>query len=309
MPSKYTPQLSHWLQDLNKWTNSAPVRRVLNTNNDSAQKLEHNGTLLFVNDDYCEISRRRPNERYRHLIHLILTGLLALVVVSFTLFFVCTGGVEESVKIYSGTDSRDKNTWTLMLFSVCLLLVVGLTSFNYFLFAPKDYPLRFNRKTGKVYVYDYVNLQVWQLGDSIKAMFTFPFFLPTRPVQKVFDWQDVQGVETYFSARVKGAPYTSRCLYGVVCAPETTQMVDKFLLSVSGNELSSHPYRQWIWICSYMAFNDDHLDKTLVNRDNFWGRKVVWSDEFARESTRSAQASVRQGAARTCVSRDDGSSR
>ncbi|CCM89814.1 hypothetical protein STCC_5145 [Klebsiella pneumoniae] len=36
-----------------------------------------------------------------------------------------------------------------------------------------------------------------------------------------------------------------------------------------------------------MSFNDTQLDNTLVNRDNFWGRPVVWSDKFAKESARS----------------------
>ncbi len=63
--SKYTPQLPHWSQDLSKWNNSASVMQALNSDSD---KLKHNETLLFVNDDYCEISRRRPNARYHHLL-------------------------------------------------------------------------------------------------------------------------------------------------------------------------------------------------------------------------------------------------
>ncbi len=42
------------------------------------------------------------------------------------------------------------------------------------------------------------------------------------------------------------------------------------MLSITGDGLSATPYRQWVWVCSYMSFNDTQLDNTLVNRDNFW---------------------------------------
>ncbi|MBL2590057.1 hypothetical protein ELK52_27670, partial [Klebsiella pneumoniae] len=86
---------------------------------------------------------------------------------------------------------------------------------------------------------------------------------------------------------IKGVNKTTRSIYCVVCAPGTTQIVDRFMLSITGDGLSATPYRQWVWVCSYMSFNDTQLDNTLVNRDNFWGRPVVWSDKFAKESARS----------------------
>lgn len=107
----------------------------------------------------------------------------------------------------------------MALVTFIALLIISLTAFNYFLFAPKDYPLRFNRKTGKVYVYDYVNLHVWHLAETLTALFKFPFFLPTRPVEKVFDWQDIQAVETYYMTSIKGVNKTTRSIYCVVCAP------------------------------------------------------------------------------------------
>ena len=67
-----------------QWNNSASVMQALNSDSD---KLKHNETLLFVNDDYCEISRRRPNARYHHLLFRVLTGLMALSVLSFVIFF------------------------------------------------------------------------------------------------------------------------------------------------------------------------------------------------------------------------------
>lgn len=282
--SKYTPQLPHWSQDLSKWNNSASVMQALNSDSD---KLKHNETLLFVNDDYCEISRRRPNARYHHLLFQVLTDLMALSVLSFVIFFLCTIDIGEIIKGYTDSDRKGRGILVLALVTFIALLIISLTAFNYFLFAPKDYPLRFNRKTGKVYVYDYVNLHVWHLAETLTALFKFPFFLPTRPVEKVFDWQDIQAVETYYMTSIKGVNKTTRSIYCVVCAPGTTQIVDRFMLSITGDGLSATPYRQWVWVCSYMSFNDTQLDNTLVNRDNFWGRPVVWSDKFAKESARS----------------------
>lgn len=93
MPSIYTPQLPHWSQDLSKWNNSASIMQALNSDSD---KLKHNETLLFVNDDYCEISRRRPNARYHHLLFQVLTGLMALSVLSFVIFF-CVPQISEKL--------------------------------------------------------------------------------------------------------------------------------------------------------------------------------------------------------------------
>ena len=241
MPSTYRPQLPNWSQDLNKWNNSASVMQILNSGSD---KLDHNDTLRFVNDDYCEISHCRPNARYRHLLHVVLTGLMTLLVGTATIFFLCTGGIEMTIQIFTEANHDDKGTWMLMVITIILLDAISFTAFNYFLFAPKDYPVRFNRKTGKVYVYDYVNLHVWHLSETIISLFKFPFFLPTRPIQKVFDWQDIQAVETYYMTNVNGVNGTTRSIYGVVCAPGTTQVVDHFMLSLTSDSLSGTPYRQ-----------------------------------------------------------------
>lgn len=101
--SKYTPQLPHWSQDLSKWNNNASVMQALNSDSD---KLKHNETLLFVNDDYCEISRRRPNARYHHLLFQVLTGLMALSVLSFVIFFLCTIDIGEIIKGYTDSDRK-----------------------------------------------------------------------------------------------------------------------------------------------------------------------------------------------------------
>ncbi|WP_329958631.1 DUF6708 domain-containing protein [Limnobaculum parvum] len=171
-----------------------------------------------------------------------------------------------------------------------MLSCFSATLLNYSLFAPKDCPIRLNRKTGKVYIYDYILLNL-----STKGLFTSPFFRVTKPVQKEFDWQDIQAVLTSMAAPVStGGMLRSYVIRCVVCKPGTTEMIDHFCLTAD----SSLSYDEWMWINSYMAFSDDNLDTTTFEKDNVPGKAIIWKPEYDEKAKVSSMEEYQSVAAR-----------
>ncbi|WP_338085991.1 DUF6708 domain-containing protein [Limnobaculum eriocheiris] len=161
---------------------------------------------------------------------------------------------------------------TAFCFCTFVFFCFFATLLNYSIFAPKDCPIRLNRKTGKVYIYDYILLNL-----STKGLFTSPFFRVTKPVQKEFNWQDIQAVLTSMAAPVStGGMIRSYVIRCVVCKPGTTEMADHFCLTAD----SSLSYDEWMWINSYMAFSDGNLDFTTFEKDNVPGKTIKWLPEY-----------------------------
>ncbi|MCD1127452.1 hypothetical protein LPW36_15865 [Jinshanibacter sp. LJY008] len=257
MRSKYTPQLSMWREDLYKGVYSR------------SERLTSNKKLRFYSNDYCELSRRTSGMGYgSYLIYILLVFML----------FVCLFGISFSIfdmsSILLNNNMKDR-TFTLPLLGGLLslsLFYIFATLLNYSIFAPKDCPIRLNRKTGKVYIYDYILLNL-----STKGLFTSPFFRVTRPVQKEFNWQDIQAVLTSMAAPVStGGMIRSYVIRCVVCKPGTTEMADHFCLTAD----SSLSYDEWMWINSYMAFSDGNLDTTTFEKDNVPGKTITWKPEY-----------------------------
>jgi hypothetical protein len=134
MPSKYQPQVSCWREDLHKgvYTTQLP--------------LTNNKKLRYANDDYCELSRRftgmNPFLRIFMVTITLLCNLLSIWGLSWIIpsFMIDTKGNEIVIP--------------------CCLLLIFLIYFLFLmasniLFAPEDLPIRLNRKTGKVYVYEH----------------------------------------------------------------------------------------------------------------------------------------------------------
>lgn len=154
---------------------------------------------------------------------------------------------------------------------------------NYFIFAPRHYPVRFNRKTGKVYVYDHVMYSI-----TYKLTYTFwwyyPFYKRTRPECKEYDWSQIQAISIY--SRNKHSSYsTIRCI--VYDSSISTTMFDAFnLISTdAGTDALLMPnYKLWLWICNYMSFNDRLLDTSVNTQVGIYGREVKWPDDIDKKS-------------------------
>ncbi|OCG31068.1 DUF6708 domain-containing protein, partial [Gilliamella sp. HK7] len=238
MPSKYQPQVSCWREDLHKgvYTTQLP--------------LSNNKKLRYANDDYCEFSRRSGGGFFARGITAFISSifvLLSLLALYMGVFVIITVS-DDRIIIISGI--------LLIIFLAYFLFQFLLNT----LFAPEDCPIRLNRKTGKVYIYDHSLLYfgTW-------ATFTRSPFRAKEITVKEFNWADIQGCMTSVSVPTgSGGMARSYRLECVVCEPNTTKVIDHFLLATG----SSLGY-EWMWINSYMAFSDNNLDAEFMPEEDF----------------------------------------
>jgi hypothetical protein len=264
MPSKYQPQVSAWREDLHKGIYT------------TKSHLSNNKKLRYANDDYCEFSRRVGGGYFARGITAFISSifvLLSLLALYMGVFVIITE-----------IDGR------IITISVSLLLLfVAYFLFQFLLntlFAPEDCPIRLNRKTGKVYIYDH-----FLLYFGVWSTITRSPFRAKEITIKEFDWADIQGVMSSVSAPTgSGGMVRSYRLECVVCEPNTTKVIDHFLLATS----SSLGY-EWMWINSYMAFSDNNLDAEFMPEEEFtWPIKVNWPEEIDKKSKASSLEEYQQ---------------
>lgn len=154
--------------------------------------------------------------------------------------------------------------------------------FNYLLFIPLDYPIIFNRKTGKVYVYEYV-FSIYGNTPGLIAMIKHPFFLITRPQQKIVNWHDVQGVEAKIATWFHQTKMSRSLIFGVVKNKAKLSHCQIFRIITLHEEYTEEHLQLWAWICNYMSYKDERLDTTVVKKKRYWGRKIGWSEAIKRE--------------------------
>ncbi|MWP48078.1 hypothetical protein GQ589_11635 [Gilliamella sp. Pas-s27] len=233
--------------------------------------LSNNKKLRYANDDYCEFSRRLGGGYFARWITIFFSSIFVLL----SLFALYMG----VFVIITEIDGR------ILTISVSLLLLfVAYFLFQFLLntlFAPEDCPIRFNRKTGKVYVYEHFILYFGAWIILIRS----PFRAKEITV-KEFNWADIQGCMTSVSVPLaSGGMVRSYRLECVVCEPNTTKVIDHFLLAA----YSSLNYYEWMWINSYMAFSDNNLDGELMPEEEFtWPIKVNWPEEIDKKSKASS---------------------
>lgn len=260
MSSKYQPQLSCWREDLYKGVYS------------TWHQLSNNKKLRYVNDDYCEFSRRTKGWEWlpRWVTIICLTMLILML-----FFAICI----LSYVILFETEGK-------LIFVPCWLFFIYLVYlfsqlFFYLIYAPYDCPIRFNRKTGKVYIYDHFLLYFGSLQTFTRS----PFRVKEITV-KEFDWTGIQAVLTSISAPMsKGGMIRSYRIECVVCKPNTNSIIDHFIFTTD----SSLSYDEWIWVNSYMAFSDKNLDTEQIIEDDYeWCVKINWPEEIDKKSKASS---------------------
>ncbi|OCG79299.1 DUF6708 domain-containing protein [Gilliamella sp. Occ4-3] len=259
MPSKYQPQVSAWREDLHKWVYTTKLH------------LSNNKKLRYANDDYCEFSRHITGMGY--FVRIIF--ILALFVIN--LMCIAFVFITSLVIIYF----QDLRILAIFIeFLMIFLLYISFQMFLHYLYAPEDCPIRFNRKTGKVYIYDHFILY---FGSW--ATFTRSPLKVKEITVKEFNWADIQGCMTSVSVPLaSGGMVRSYRLECVVCEPNTTKVIDHFLLTAG-----SPSYDEWMWINNYMAFSDNNLDGELMPEDEFtWPIKVNWPEEIDKKSKASS---------------------
>ena len=153
---------------------------------------------------------------------------------------------------------------------ICSLFLVNL---KMALFVPRGTPIRFNRQRQKIYVYEYQ--RKWN-----------PWVRWPTTI-KVFDWADVHAQMT----RETGRYDQGYRLYGVVCKPGTTEIIDSFVLSWA----VGHPKLLrglWSHCCHYMQAKPVPTAPLLTKAPASWTpfNTVRWPADIDRESTTAPEA-------------------
>ena len=148
---------------------------------------------------------------------------------------------------------------------ICSLFLVNL---KMALFVPRGTPIRFNRHRQKIYVYEYQ--RKWN-----------PWVRWPTTI-KVFDWADVHAQMT----RETGRYDQGYRLYGVVCQPGTSEIIDSFVLSGA----VGHPKLLrglWSHCCHYMQAKPVPTAPLLKKAPASWTpfNTVRWPADIDREST------------------------
>ncbi|MWP48118.1 DUF6708 domain-containing protein, partial [Gilliamella sp. Pas-s27] len=147
--------------------------------------LSNNKKLRYANDDYCEFSRR-------------LTGMnpflrIVMIIIAFLIILLSIFGFYMVTR-----DIVVGEEYSLMFlpfnFVAILIIQLFLQMFLNICFAPEDCPIRLNRKTGKVYIYDHFLLYFGAWSTFIRS----PFRAKEITV-KEFNWADIQGCMTSVS--------------------------------------------------------------------------------------------------------------
>lgn len=188
--------------------------------------------LRFGNDTLIELGRT-PSQIDRTLN--LLLGLIG----SFGCIF-CMSFSFQTLMIET---IESKFKWSIVLFSCAVIVLTYLSIvffFQYFaksVIWPAEYPVRFNRKTGKVYVYE---------PQLSKHYYYFPIREIIRlykPIIKVYDWQDIEGM-------VSRRGYTFiQVIFAAVIDRKSDTIIDHFTLWDNANSFNKE---EWRWLLSYM---------------------------------------------------------
>lgn len=279
----------HRQPHLAKQTIDASLLDQINKKTQSkTDKLSHSGKLAYINDDYCEITRNYTSFYGMNILGIALFLPVVILCFGAVLFFLYD--TIFNFETYLEFWSPRPNDHLLLHFAFFVIFFMTFTFaaiVNYFIFAPRHYPVRFNRKTGKVYVCDYVMYSI-----TYKLTYTFwwyhPFYKRTKPEYKEYDWSQIQAISIY--SRNKHSSYsTIRCV--VYDSSISTTMIDSFnLISTdAGTDAMFMPnYKLWLWISNYMNFNDALLDTSVNTKVGIYGREVKWPDDMDKISKASS---------------------
>ncbi|OCG13494.1 hypothetical protein A9G24_01620 [Gilliamella sp. App6-5] len=223
MPSRYQPQLSGWKKDLSKTSGLGIISEA--------------NYIACANDNYLEIYRYRKIGATSATFFLILYFNLAF----FMLFFHFWLGVEF--------------IWWITFISFFMIIVLSIicyhTLFNFLFayFAPFSNPIRFNRKTGKVYLYEAVAMKwMFKLWTPLNA------FKDLKKYQiKVYDWADFHAVlQSSTGAFASGGTIEHHILLGVACKPNSHELIEYIYIG----ETNQFAYA-WNWISHFMEYGTD----------------------------------------------------
>ncbi|OCL19213.1 DUF6708 domain-containing protein [Gilliamella sp. wkB171] len=269
--TRYTPKIYGWTRDLEKSINRYDSGVRLKKDKQGRPYLKQ---MRYADDTYCELGRFSNGERTNN----ILFGLLA-----FISMLISVGGLLYAA-IFAITELDNIGLafiWLCFIVAIVPFLSIctsGLTIRS--LLLPADIPVRFNRQTGKVYVYD---------PQLNKHYFWFPWKVLMRmatPDIKVFEWDNLSA----FSRR-KGVVNE---LWLAACKPGTYEVIDYFLVCDA-----PALYDEWLWIMEYMAFARELSYKSEVQPTHWshdinlrFASPIIWPEGVDKASKASSKAEL-----------------
>ena len=224
MPSCYKPPLPKWKSDLSK--GGGPGTK------------HYASYIACATDNYLEIYRKRK-----------------IIVPYFTLFLF--GSIEISLiwLFFYLLNQNSIDLWVIIMpfvtsIVVGLLLYVIFFTFLFYQFAPASSPIRFNRKTGKVYLYEAVVMErmstkLWPPLKAFKDLNKFHI--------KVYDWKNFHAVlQRYTVVNAQGGSFEESILVGVACEPNSYKVIEYIYI-----RKTDYFTEDWDWICHFMEWNTD----------------------------------------------------
>ncbi|MCX8575556.1 MULTISPECIES: DUF6708 domain-containing protein [unclassified Gilliamella] len=223
MPSRYKPQIVCWKSDLSK--GGGLVKR-------------HANYVACATDNYLEIYRKRK------------------IIGPYIGFFLLGGGEISVILAFFVCLNQNNIPWLAVILSFIASLggglVVYLTFFTLLFghYAPVSNPIRFNRKTGKVYLYEAVAMKwmfkAWPPRRAFKDLNKFHI--------KVYDWENFYGVlQGSTVVNVKGGSFEDYALIGAVCEPNSYKLIEYIYIRKTNCFAED-----WDWICNFMESDIDN---------------------------------------------------
>ncbi len=184
---------------------------------------------------------------------------------------IITATLMLSMVIFFIVSSILSGFYVFIIIAVVASLVLSFLCFlslKMYFIAPRNQPIRLNRKRQKIYLFDYNRSRLPWLKWPVSI--------------RVYNWEDVYG-EIIFSPTPGDRGYR---LYGAVCEPGTYNVVDRFLLAREWEE-REQLNQIWSYLCIYMKGESDLPEPRFKGRPDFWRPRKAdkWPDEMEREST------------------------
>jgi len=219
--SRFTPKNPLWYEDLAARESGIDFNERLDS-----PVLDED--LNYVDGNYLEISRTSS----------VIRGLGVLIGI---LFFLAAAGFFIPGLIAQWDEYFSISPLLGLYYCVMLLggvVAVGLFALHDCLL-PKDTPVRFNRQTKKIYVYEYT--------ASLRRLRRW------RREIKVYDWDQIEAELAKFSGFTGKAYVVRHELLLVICKVGTNEVIDR--ISLKGNDVTvATLYQMWSYIRRFMAY-------------------------------------------------------
>ncbi|MDT0358053.1 hypothetical protein RJO15_19860 [Herbaspirillum huttiense F1] len=226
--SRFIPQNSRWYEDL--VPRESPSGGVVELNSVLLDE-----DLNHVDERYLEFSRASSFMRGGGM----LVGTIVLSILGFLL-------IPALIESGSGFFTRNPVLGALTCVIIFACLVGALVLMLYDFLLPRDMPVRFNRRTQKVYFYE---------CQTYKRRIT-----AWHKVVKVYDWNCIEA-EIARIAGYTGKAYVVRHqLILVVCKPGTNEVIDRLLLKGLDPTVATL-YQLWAYIRLFMKDGTGNLPK------------------------------------------------